>query len=516
MKKKMRIHIVVVLWILFTIASIITAPGYSHGEIAELKIGIGIDIDTWDPQEQSTLLFFVVNSFIYDTLFYQTPDGILEPRLATKYEVSKDGLTYIVHLKEGIIFSDGTPYNAKAQKLAFDRLLDPKMRVPMRMFVDMVKDVDVLDDYTIQIHLKSPYAPFPSAMSMILCSPISPSAIEKYGREVRTNPVGAGPYVFKEWLKGNRFVLARNEKYHGRKPTVAKLTFLILPEAATRDIMLRTGELDIVYKPAPSDIKGLMADPNIKVEAPLSTRVIYIAMNTQKGITKNKMVRQALNYAVDKKMITSKLLHGLGIPMEGPVSPIMSGYRKIGEYKYNPEKAKELLNKANFPFDKVIKMVTPHGRYLFDKQIAEAVQAYLQAIGVKVELRTYDFPTFLAFVTKPLEETEFELGLFGFGSTVLDADPLLSGAFKSSFNPPSGFGIAHYNNPVFDSLMDASRREVDRAKRFALLGKAQEILWDDCPWIWLHTEKFAVAYRSNLKGMVVNPLEEFYPLYVVK
>jgi peptide/nickel transport system substrate-binding protein len=240
-----------------------------------------------------------------------------------------------------------------------------------------------------------------------------------------------------------------------------------------------------------------------------------MGLNFQKGVTTNKLVRQAFNYAVDKKAIVKRVLFDTADPMEGPMSPILFGYQKMDkQYEYNPEKAKELLKQANFDFSKTIQMRTPQGRYLFDKQVSEAIQAQLQAIGVKVELRTYDWPTYVAGLLKPIAESELELFLLGWGPTVMDGDFQLSGQFTCAVSPPKGLGAAFYCNPEFDKIMLQSRMEQDPAKRKDLMNQAAKIVWDDCPWIWLHTEKFVIAYSSKIKGMVVTPTEMFYPTYI--
>ncbi len=495
--------------------SLLASSSIVRAQIPELRIGIGIDADTLNPQEQTTTLIQNMCDLIYDTLFYQTPDGKLEPRLATGYQASKDGLSYTLHLRKGVKFSDGTPCDAKAVKLTLDRAIDPKMRVPLRFAIAMIKEVKIVDDHTLRIDLKYPFAPFIPTLSLTLCSPISPAAIEKYGEDVRQHPVGAGPYILKEWVKGDRIVMVRNENYYGKKPTVARLTFKIIPETATREAMLRTGQIDVCYKPLPSNVAALKADPNVTVEMPLSTRTIFMGLNYQKGVTQNKLVRQAFNYAVDKKAICNKILFDTAVPMDGPVSSILFGYHKMAnQYDYNPEKAKELLKKANFDFNKTINLRTPQGRYLFDQQVSEAVQAYLQAIGVKTELRTYDWPTYVAGLLKPIQESELEVFLLGWGPLILDADMGLYGQFHSSTNPPKGLGSAFYNNPEYDKIMEASRLEQDTKKRLEILKKASEMVWEDCPWIWLHVEKFVIAYSKKIKGMVVTSTEKFYPTYI--
>jgi ABC-type transport system substrate-binding protein len=403
--------------------------GPASAQVKELVIGIGIDADTLNPQEQTTTLPQNMCDLIYDSLLYQDPEGKLHPRLAEKYDVSADGLTYTLKIRKGIKFSDGTPLDADAVKLTWDRILDPKMRVPLRFAVGMVEQVTKVDDQTVTIKLKYPFAPFAPSLSMSLCSPISPAAIEKHGEDVRQHPVGAGPYVLSEWVKGDRIVMVRNENYWGEKPTVEKIVWKIVPDALNRENMLRAGQIQICYKPLPSDVAALKADSKITVEMPLDTRTIFMGLNCQKGLMTDKLVRQAFNYAVDKKAICDKVLFGTAEPMDGPVSPKVFGHFKMDkQYEYNPEKAKELLKKANWDFSKTVTMRTPNGRYLFDKQVSETVQGYLQDIGIKTKLSTFDWPTYVAGLLKPLDKTELEVFLLGWG-------PLGSGRRHGALRP---------------------------------------------------------------------------------
>jgi len=272
---------------------------------------------------------------LYGSFFYQDPEGKLHPRLATKYDVSNDGLTYTIHLRKGVKFSDGTDFNADAVIRAWDNIFNPKARVPLRFAVGMVKECVKIDDATVELKLKYAFAPLGPTLAMSLTSPISPAALDKYGENISQHPTGAGPYTLQEWVKGDRIVMVRNENYWGEKPTVAKIIWKIVPEAATREAMLRAGQIHICYKPLPSNVAALKADPNVTVEMPLDTRTIFMGLNCQKGVTTDKKVRLAFNYAVDKKAIVQKILFGTAEPMDGPVSPKVFGYFKMeNQYDY--------------------------------------------------------------------------------------------------------------------------------------------------------------------------------------
>jgi ABC-type transport system substrate-binding protein len=486
-------------------------------QIPEVTIAIGTDTDTFNPQEQTSSLFINLCELIYDSLLFENAEGKLEPRLATKVDVSNDGFVYTLHLRKGVKFSDGTPFDAHAMRLTIDRTLDPKMRVPQRHLINMIKELKVVDDSTLVINLSHPFAPFMRTLSTFVLFPMSPAAIEEHGEEVRQKPVGAGPYVLKEWVKGDRIVLVRNERYYGQKASVEKLTFKIVPESASREAMLKAGEIDICHRPSPANVAALKSDPNITVDMPLDTRTISIGLNCQKGATKNKLVRQAFNYAVDKKAIVSQVLFDTAVPMDGPCSPTLFGYHKMpNQYDYNPEKAKELLKKAGFDFSQTIHLRAPQSHYPFEKQVSEAVQAYLQAIGVEVELKTYEWPAYVAKLLRPLDETKLELFLVGWGPVIKDADAALYGQFHSSMNPPKGLASSFYSVPAFDEAIESARMELNSQNRLVFFKKASEIVWEDCPWIWLYVKSFALAYRSHLKGMVVTGTEKFFPTYVTK
>lgn len=281
------------------------------------------------------------------------------------------------------------------------------------------------------------------------------------------HPVGSGPYKLAEWVRGERLVLVRNDGYWGKRPTVDKIVFQIIPETTTRVAMLRAGQLDLAYSPTPADVPSLEADPNLTVTRPLSTRMIFMGMNTQKGPTADKLIRQAFNYAVDKEAITDKILFKVAKPLDGPMPPSIFGYTRMEkQYDYNPDKAKALLKQANFSKDTVVKMITPNGRYMYDKQVAEAVQAYLKDIGVKTELRTYDWPTYSSITSKPLDQTEVEMYLIGWGFPYYDADPYLLMYFSSFVHPPKGLNSTFYLNPKYDQAVGGARQIMDPATRW--------------------------------------------------
>jgi peptide/nickel transport system substrate-binding protein len=482
-------------------------------DIKVLRIGIGIDPDTINPIEITTAIPANITELLYGTLFKTDTNGKLMPNMATEWSVSEDGKTWTIKLRKGIKFIDGASFNAQTLVRQLELVKDPKVRMPFRFLFGPVKSLTVVDDYTVQYNLHAPFAPFADLLSVFAIP--SQKAVTPYdSTKLNQHPVGAGPYKLAEWVRGERLVLVRNDGYWGEKPTVGKIVFQIIPETTTRIAMLRAGQLDLAYSPTPADVPSLEADPNITVTRPLSTRMIFMGMNTQKGPTKDKLVRQAFNYAVDKEAITDKILFKIAKPLDGPLPPSIFGYTRMeNQYDYNPEKARALLKQANFSKDTVVKMITPNGRYTYDKQVAEAVQAYLQDIGVKTELRTYDWPTYMGITSKPLDQSEVELYLTGWGFPYYDADAYLLMYFSSFVHPPKGLNTSFYSNPKYDQAVGGARQIMDPATRLALYKQAGTMLWEDAAAIWLHVEPFAIAHKSKFKGLDIRPNERIYPTY---
>jgi len=327
-------------------------PGSAWGkDIKVLKIGIGIDPDTLLPFELTTMIPFNIAKLIYSPFAEFSDKGELIPNLATSWSFTPDGKTFTIKLRKGVKFTDGSDFNAYSCKNFVDLLLDPKVRVPLRFMFGPIKDVTVIDDYTLQYNLKVPFAPMDQ--TLVLNMAMSSKATTPFdAAKLRKHHVGAGPYKLAKWIKGERIELVRNEDYWGKRPTVDKIIYMIIPESATRVAMLRAGQLDIAYSPSPPDIKSLEASSNIEVARPLSLRMVFVGMNTQKGYTKNKLIRQAFNYAVDKQAINERILFGVAKPLDAPMPPSLLGYSRMpDQYGYNPEKAKALLKQANFPKD---------------------------------------------------------------------------------------------------------------------------------------------------------------------
>jgi peptide/nickel transport system substrate-binding protein len=304
-------------------------------------------------------------------------------------------------------------------------------------------------------------------------------------------------------------VFKRYADYLGKKPYYSKVVFKIIPESNAREAGLRSGQLDMIMNPPVSDLESLSAQSNIKVLKAPSDRTIYVGMIVKKAPLNNKKVRQALNYAVDKKAIIKNVLFGAVNRMNSPFADSLSGYCKVGGYDYNPSKAKKLLAEAGA--GKIsLTIGSPSGRYLQDLQAAQAIAGYLRQVGVTVKVRTMDWPSYLAKLDLKPAKDPFDLFLLGWAPTALDGATQMELFTKANWSPKPN--NTYYSDPRVEKLFAKAQRELNEKKRNKLYCQIQKKIWNDAPWIFLWSQTLILAYDSDIAGISYQPNEKFETL----
>ena len=432
------------------------------GQIAEPK--------SLDPAAVTAVNDFRILMNLYDGLV-RYKDGTLEvePALARSWKISADGLAYTFALRDGVKFHDGSAFTADAVKFDFDRMLDEKSPYhdtgpfPLSFFFSAVKEVKALDPLTVEFDLKEPYAPFLSNLAYPTGLIISPEAIKKYGKEIGRHPSGTGAFAFKEWESNSKVVLERNPAYWGGAPKLEAVVFRPIKDGARYQIFQQAGP-----------------------------HVWFLILNAKEPPFNDKRMRQAVNYAVNKKAIADNLLRGTAQVAAGPTPPAFAwAYNDaLTPYPYDPEKAKGLIKEAGYDGKPLILYVTEGGSGMLDPvPMGTAIQADLAAVGLKVNIETYEWNTFLGKVNPGLEG---KANLAEMAWMTNDPDTLPYLALRTGAWPDKGgFNSGYYSNPEVDKLLEGARQSTDQAERAKLYKKMQEIVHDDAPWL------FVANWRQN-------------------
>ncbi|MBT9148147.1 MAG: Glutathione-binding protein GsiB [Syntrophomonadaceae bacterium] len=467
----------------------------------------GADPETLDPFRYASTIAANVFLHVLQPLLIQTTELELVPGLATSWEVAEDGVTWTFFLRRGVKFHDGTPFNAEAVKLNFEAVAFAVPPLPRtRMFAVFMQEVRVVDEYTVQIITKKPFAPMLANMAHPAAAIMSPTAREKLGADIAIAPVGTGPFKFVEWIPGDRVVLERNEAYWGELPKIERLIFKPVKEAASRIMMLEAGEAHLITGVTPHDVPRLKQDPEITVIAIPTTRSMYFAINHLRWPWTDLRVRQAINYAVDKETIIERVLLGFGAPLTSHLPHLMEGHVAVGPYPYNPERARELLREAGVPEGTKINLWTPHGRYVMDKEITEAVAGYLEAVGFEVVLTVWEWAAYLAATRTPAEETDRDLFYFGWAAGTVEPDWQTRPLFTTAMWPPAGWNRGFYSNPRVDELVYKAMGTINREEFNEIYAEIQRLIWEDAAWLFKNVMYHIVATR-DVAGVWVFPHE---------
>ncbi len=472
-----------------------------------LVIAQGTDAVTLDPHDATDSPSATVTSHLYETLFELTPDGTIEPHLATDYEFTDDGLGLSLTIREGVTFHDGTPLTAEIVKGSLDRFLDPENAWTFRFLLDAISDVEVTGEYEVQLTLANPFAPLLAHLTHSSTAIVLPAAAEEHGEDFASNPVGTGPFSFVSWQRNDAIELARYDGYWGEQPGVSGVRFLTVPENATRMALVESGEAHVAVRVPPQDIARLNATEGVTVENVSSLRTIFMFMNFAMEPINDVRVRKAINHAIDRESLAEFVLGGAVRPSDAPIAPGIFGYTPVGTYDYDPELARELLAEAGYENGFSTTLYTPSGRYLQDIQTVEAMQEMLAQVGITATIETLEWSAYLEQVNAVPGESVVPVGLLGWGTVTGDADYGLYPLFHTDQQRPVGSNRGAYSNERVDELLDAARTNTNPDERLAMYEEAMTLIWEDAAWLFMHSETQLVAVRDNVQGLIIHPTE---------
>ncbi|WP_017812839.1 ABC transporter substrate-binding protein [Paenibacillus shenyangensis] len=511
------------------------AASESGGESAgggKLIVGRGGDSAALDPSIVTDGESLKIAQQVFDPLLaYKSGTTEVEPALAESWTISDDGLTYTFKLRKGVKFHDGTDFNADAVVFNFNRWNDPKSEFKFEgdsfdyydsMFgpeeARVIKSVKAVDESTVEFQLNNPQAPFLQNLAMPPFSIASPSAIEKEKENFKSNPVGTGPFVFKEWKRSDSITLDKNPNYWQQGlPKVDQVIVRAIPDNTARFNALQNGEIDLMEDLSPDDLATLESNPDLQKFNRPPFNVAYLGFNTAKKPFDNPKVRVALNYAVDKKGIIDAFFAGQAEAAVNPIPPTLWGYNKsVEDYPFDLAKAKQLLADAGYPngIDQELTFYAmPVSRpYMPDgRKVAEVIQASFAQIGVKVSIQSPEWATYLDDLSKGEKDDLFIIGWTGDNG---DPDnffyPLLD---KDSIG---GNNYSQYVSEPLHKVLVQAQQETDQDARAKLYEQAQVIVKKDAPWVPLVHSTPLLAATSKLKGYTPSPTgsEPYADIYI--
>ena len=467
---------------------------------------------------------------IYDRLVqFDLGTTNVVPALAESWSVDKDGLVYTFKLRKGVKFQSNArfkpsrDFDADDVLFSYNRMADPNHPfakvTPGQTYAyfedmgmkDIVDHVEKVDALTVKFVLKRPEAPFLADMAMDFASILSAEygdrmLAAKTPEVIDREPIGTGPFSFVSYQKDAVIRYKAFDQAWSGRPKIDNLVYAITTDASVRYAKLKTGECNVMAYPKPADVALMKKDPNITLLSQQGLNVGYIAFNVEKKPFDSKLVRQALNLAVDKKSILDSVFQGAGQIAKNPIPPTLWSYNdKVVDYPHDPARAKALLAQAGYPngvdvdlwYLPVTRPYNPDG-----KRMAELIQADWAKVGVRAKLVTFEWGEY----TKRSKAGEQQAIMYGWSGDNGDPDnffaPLLGCAAVKG-----GGNTARWCDKDYESLIQAAKRATSQADRAGFYAKAQVIAHEQAPWIAIaHSVRYepvrkeVTGYRMDTTG----------------
>jgi peptide/nickel transport system substrate-binding protein len=499
--------------LLVATALALVAPVAAQTPPNVLVVGQIAEPASLDPHVSTAANDFRIAVNIYDGLVRNKAGTLeIEPALATDWTISDDGLEYVFNLREGVTFHDGTPFNAEAVKFNFDRMLDETHPFadtgpfPLSFFFSSVESVEVVDDLTVKFTLNEAFAPFMSNLASPTGLIVSPAAVEASGADYGRNPVGTGPFKFEEWQSNTSVVASRNDDYWDGAPALEAVIFRPITDANTRVAEMLSGGIDVLLETPPDNVAQFRDDANYEVVEAVGPHVWYVMLNAKEGPFTDVRVRQAVNYAVNKESLVNDVLQGTAEVSAGPIPPAFNwAYNEeVDPYPYDPEMARQLLAEAGAEGASLTFLVTEGGSGMLDPvPMGTAIQADLAAVGLDVEIQTYEWNTFLSEVNPGLEG-KADMAEMAWMTSDPDTLPFLT-LRTAAFPDQGGFNSSYYSNPEVDALLDQARVSTDPDERAELYKQVQALTNEDAPWLFVANWKQNAVVTSAVSDFELQP-----------
>ena len=490
----------------FAIALSLVAGPAGAAPQGKVVIAQGVDPTTLDTMNQQETPASVVAAHLFDTLVERDPNLKAVPALAAEIPRLVSPQVWEVKLRRGVKFHNGEEFDAESVKFSLERVKLPTMRASSNF--RPIDRVEIVDPYTVRVHTSKPWPTFTTVMGFRQASMYPPKAYAgKDSAFISKNPIGTGPYKLVRWSKDEEIVLEANEQYWRGAPRIKTVVFRPIPDDAVRVAALQNGEVDVAVNIPPHLANIIAGHPRVFLTTAPSIRTLQLMFVTHefdaqhklvgpyKGVTADKRVRQAITSAIDADEIIKSVLDGKAIRLATMLTPLHFGYdAALKPVKQDVAKAKKLLAEAGYAGGLELTLNSPQGRYVRDKEVAEAVSGQLTKAGIKTTLRTHEFVSYLnnmVYVHKA-----GPVWLIGWGTPTIDAETVYGPLFRTGSN------LGNYSNPDFDGMVDQAQSMMDEKQRLALYQKINKLWIEDAAAVPLYQQMdlYGANKRLNWKA----------------
>jgi len=500
------------------VPALLTAAGCSQraasSESGFLVVAQRTSPNSLDPRLASDEATARIGQLVFSALLSIGDDLRPRPQLAERLD-NPDPLHYIAHLRHGVKFHDGHELSSRDVTYTYAMFLDPAYVSPYKGAFTALRSVRAIDDYTVEFELKAPFGAFPMQLVPI---PIVPAGRSD---EMKTHPIGTGPYKFVRYAVDDQLVLAAFDGYFEGAPANRGLILRVIPDDTMRGLELRKKTVDVtVNDMSPDIVHGLEERGDVIVKRAPGLDFSYIGINMQDAVLKDRRVRYAIGYAINREAIIKYLRRDLARPAFGLVPP--SGWAfepDVFTFSYDPARAMALLDEAGYrdpdgpagPLPRLA-LTLKIGTSEETRLQGTAIQQDLAKIGIALDVRSYETATLFA----DLVRGDFQLSNPQWvGGAVLDPD-ILRRVFHSSQVPPAGFNRGRYSNPEVDRLLDVAEAAVSEADRKKYYSAVQKLVAEDAPYIPIWNRVNYIMAQPTLSGLHLNPISDFIALKDVK
>lgn len=445
-----------------------------------LTVAIELDISSIDPAGHNETVTAYVTNMITSRLFTYDEEMNVQPQLAESWEYLSDNELKI-KIHEGVKFHDGSEMKAEDVKASIERAVEsPKVAY----VVNKVDNVDIVDDYTVIINTKTPFAPLIGNLVHPGCSILSKKQIDS-GDFEHIN--GSGPYKFVSWQSGNEIVLEKHGDYFepDKASDFEKLVYRVIPEGSSRTIALEAGDVDLVTALETNDYDRVNENQDLEIIERMANHIWYLALNVEKEPFDNKLVRQAMNYAVNKESVLEVAVDGHGKPLRSVTPEPVLGWVD-NPYEYNPEKAKEMLAEAGYGDGDLEVTINSYG----DDKSAPVIQANFMEIGINAKVNNMDRGAFMEMNNRG----DHQCSLNGW-TTSPDPDRFFASLLHS--NGVGTNNYARYADPEMDKLIEEGSSTIDEATREKIYNKVHEKAMDDAIWVPLYSKILVMGGKAD-------------------